>query len=95
MTNKYDGSYYAEGRAVFRHPLQSATGISMGFRVCELSEGVNDEGAQEIADALNAADRLTPIEASAAADALRSIPRKPGKAYPNMDRLIAKLDKET
>lgn len=51
-----DGSYYAKGNAVFRHPLRRATGTSMGFCVCELAPGVNDDGAREIAKALNMAD---------------------------------------
>lgn len=53
---EFDGRYYAKHRAVYRAPLRSPTGISMGFCVCELCDGVDDDGAQEIADALNAAE---------------------------------------
>jgi hypothetical protein len=48
-----DGSYVAKGRCVMRAPTQTATGIKMGFGVCELMRGAGDEAAQEIADALN------------------------------------------
>ena len=51
----FDGSYYAEGRSVWRKPLRSRSRISMGFRVCDLADGVQYDAAKEIADALNAA----------------------------------------
>lgn len=63
-----DGSYFAIGRDVWRRPLRSPTGISMGFRVCRLHDGVSDDGAQEIADALNAADAKRTMDAAIAAD---------------------------
>ena len=50
-----DGHYYAQGRAVFRAPLSSDSGITMGFCVCELAPGVDDSGAEEIARSLNRA----------------------------------------
>lgn len=58
MGKDFDGSYYAKDRAVWRNLLRSPTGISMGFRVCVLSDGVSDDGAQEIADALNLKDAI-------------------------------------
>lgn len=48
-----DGEYVADGRKVRRSPTKTATGFRMGFYVCELSDGIDDEAAQEIADALN------------------------------------------
>lgn len=49
-----DGRYKAVGNEVLRSPLQTPTGITMGFKVCTVSEHLNDGAAQEIADALNA-----------------------------------------
>lgn len=48
-----NGSYKADGRVVRRSPTKTKTGFTMGFPVCELVEGLPDEAAQEIADALN------------------------------------------
>lgn len=48
-----DGRYKAEGRQVFRSPLQRKTGIKMGFLVCTVSEHLDDDAAAEIAAALN------------------------------------------
>lgn len=56
-----DGSYYAKGRTVFKSPIDSATGTTMGFAVCDLRDGVSEDGAQEIADALNRAANLERI----------------------------------
>lgn len=53
-----DGRYYAKGRAVLRAPLATGAGTRMGFTVCELSDGVDDDGAREIAEALNIANDL-------------------------------------
>lgn len=48
-----NGEYVADGRTVRRQPTKTATGFTMGFPVCTLADGVADEAAQEIADALN------------------------------------------
>lgn len=48
-----NGEYLAKGRTVRRAPTKTETGIKMGFPVCVLSDGVGEEAAQEIADALN------------------------------------------
>jgi hypothetical protein len=56
VIGKISGSYYAKGRSVWRSPEKTPNGFKMGFRVCDLSDGVEDDGAQEIADALNAHD---------------------------------------
>ncbi len=55
-----DGSYYAEGRTVFKAPLREpredgGADITIGFPVCTASEWVTKEAPQTIADALNAA----------------------------------------
>ncbi|MGP1257073.1 MAG: hypothetical protein ACTS10_21835 [Kiloniellales bacterium] len=64
MTQRNDGSYYADGRVVHKSPekakTESGTGITIGFPVCQLSEWVGDEAAQVIADALNAARSPAP-----------------------------------
>lgn len=58
MKDVFDGRYYADGRSVYRQPKRNpgTGGLTMGFRVCDLADGVSEEGAQEIADALNAAE---------------------------------------
>lgn len=48
-----DGSYVAEGRTVRRSPTKTKTGFKMGFPVCEVSEYLPEDAAQEIADAMN------------------------------------------
>ena len=48
-----NGEYVANGRIVQRKPQKTANGFRMGFAVCELAPGVDDDAAQEIADALN------------------------------------------
>ncbi len=50
-----DGSYYAKGIYVCRHPLRTETGTQLGFVVCTCNEFV-DGAAIEIAKALNAAE---------------------------------------
>lgn len=59
MTQRDDGSYYSSGRTVWRSPHrkphEGGESISLGFSVCELSDGLNDEAAEVIANALNAA----------------------------------------
>ena len=55
---KHDGSYYADGDKVFRAPLRSETGISVGFLVCQTAEYIDGDAAKEIADALNEVDQL-------------------------------------
>ena len=59
MTQREDGSYFAEGRLVHRSPEKARTengiNITIGFPVCQLSEWVGDEAAEAIAYALNAA----------------------------------------
>lgn len=60
MTIPNDGSYYAEGRTVFKAPLREpredgGADITIGFPVCTASEWVTKEAPQAIADALNAA----------------------------------------
>ena len=60
MTIPNDGSYYAEGRTVFKAPLREpredgGADITIGFPVCTASEWVTKEAPQTIADALNAA----------------------------------------
>lgn len=47
------GDYIADGRLVRRQPTRTETGIKMGFIVCEIADGLSDDAAQEIADALN------------------------------------------
>ncbi|WP_156883495.1 hypothetical protein [Salipiger mucosus] len=48
-----DGTYYAERGNVFRSPTKTDTGFKMGFKVCVVSDGLNEGAAAEIADALN------------------------------------------
>jgi hypothetical protein len=50
-----DGRYYAQGRRVYRAPLKTETGTSLGFLVCECNEDVQG-AAEEIVEALNAAE---------------------------------------
>jgi hypothetical protein len=52
-TAKNDGSFYADGRLVFRAPKRSSTGTTLGFQVCELVPGSPDEAAPLIAKGLN------------------------------------------
>lgn len=58
MIDEMDGRFYADGRVVKRASRKSATGISMGFRICEIDEWIHDDNAAwlaaAIADALNA-----------------------------------------
>lgn len=54
--------YRAEGRSVHKRSVgvrntDGSTSYSLGFRVCTIEDGVDDEGAQIIADALNAAEQ--------------------------------------
>lgn len=54
-----DGTYYAEGRAVFRAPkatkhADGSTTYTMGFRVCVVDEHVTEGAAAFIAAAMNA-----------------------------------------
>ncbi len=58
MADDFDGRFYANGKAVLRNPLQvkkpeGGATITMGFRVCTLTEEVSDDAAQTIATALN------------------------------------------
>lgn len=55
-----DGKYTAKGREVYRNPTRTKIGITMGFKVCETCEGLSDDAAQEIADALNMHMRAHP-----------------------------------
>ncbi|KHQ50316.1 hypothetical protein OA50_05164 [Mameliella alba] len=48
-----DGRYFADRRQVRRRPKQTERGITMGFVVCEVCDWLNDEAAEEIAEALN------------------------------------------
>jgi hypothetical protein len=58
-----DGSYYADGRTVFRNPVATVNpsggkNITLGFPVCNLHDACPDEGAAIIAQCLNAHDDL-------------------------------------
>ena len=57
MTESFDGTYYASGRAVYKKPVRTPTKWVCGFKVCVLCEGVSDDGAAEIAEALNERER--------------------------------------
>ena len=53
-----DGSYYAAVGVVYKRPLRvpkedGTENIKLGFPVCVLCDGVSDDGAAEIAEALN------------------------------------------
>lgn len=39
-----NGPFYADGLSIFHHPIQSETGVSLGFKVCEVSEFLSVEG---------------------------------------------------
>lgn len=45
--------YYAEGTAVFKRPVKNGTSMTMGFKVCEVSEYLSEDAAKLIAFALN------------------------------------------
>lgn len=49
-----DGRYKADGRHVFRNPLRTDSGITMGFLVCTIGPGLPENASEEIAEALNA-----------------------------------------
>lgn len=58
MTDKDDGSFYADGNRVMRSPLakkndDGTRSISLGFMVCEVPDHVSG-GTEHIAAALNA-----------------------------------------
>lgn len=48
-----NGAYKAKGRRVLRSPQQTATGMKMGFGVCEVMDHMHESDAAEIAEALN------------------------------------------
>ena len=65
MTQRNDVGYYAEGRDVYKAPLKrkredGSCSITIGFLVCEVAEWVGGNGAEVIADALNAARSPAP-----------------------------------
>lgn len=53
----FDGRYYAEGFAVFKAPKKNAQsgGLSLGFKVCDVSDAVT---AEQVAVCLNAAEQV-------------------------------------
>ena len=53
MAEEMNGEYIADGRTVRRAPTKTENGFKVGFPVCVLSDLVDDQAAQEIADALN------------------------------------------
>lgn len=57
MTNQ---PYYAKGPGVFQRPSRNVkTGaIRLGFRVCTVSDGLDQDAAELIAEALNSHDPL-------------------------------------
>lgn len=78
MTIPNDGSYYAEGRTVFKAPLREpredgGADITIGFPVCTASEWVTKEAPQTIADALNAA--RSPAQEGGETDPKERLPR--------------------
>jgi hypothetical protein len=63
MTEPMDGTFYAKGRVIHRSPIEKVrpdgrTSISVGFPVCEVSEYLNENAAQKLADILNAHDPM-------------------------------------
>ena len=83
-----DGSYYAEGRTVFKAPLREpredgGADITIGFPVCTASEWVTKEAPQTIADALNAARSPAPQggEADLQKCTIKAEDLKPGQLF--------------
>lgn len=71
-----NGEYYATGRTVHKSPTEKPSGEvgvwrwEIGFPVCTLSEYLDDEAAQHIANALNAFEKAPsePVKAVEAAE---------------------------
>ena len=47
------GAYKAEGRRVLRSPQRTASGMKMGFGICDVMDHMSEDDAAEIAEALN------------------------------------------
>jgi hypothetical protein len=47
---KSEALYYARGATVFRRPVRTAKGVTMGFAVCDVRDGVD---AIDLAEIMN------------------------------------------